>query len=113
VNNFKIRFFSNFFFITTLLVMYSSFACYSENATKEIKQVSGYVVDVESLSLKQLKSFELIDQNDSKFIFIVQGDLGKFSPSHMREHMLLGESVIVIYRTENGINIVESVNDLD
>ena len=93
--------------------MYSSFACDSENENKIMNEVSGYVVDVESLSLKQLKSFELIDQSDNKFIFIVQGDLGEFSPSHMREHMLLGESVIVIYRTENGINIVESVNDLD
>ena len=67
MNNFKIRFFPKFFFITTLLVMYSSFACDSENENKIMNEVSGYVVDVESLSLKQLKSFELIDQNDSKF----------------------------------------------
>ena len=46
MNNFKIRFFPKFLFITTLLVMYSSFACDSENENKIMNEVSGYVVDV-------------------------------------------------------------------
>lgn len=112
--NYKIRFFSYISYIISIILflILVTLSCGSENEIQGVNFVSGYVVNVESLSLKQLKSFELVDKNDHKIFFVVQGDLGKFSPSHMRQHMLLGESIIVKYSIEDGKNIVESVDDL-
>ena len=110
--NYKIKFFSCIT-ITALFLISITLSCDSEGEIQDVSFVSGYVVNVESLSLKKLKSFELIDQKDRKIFLIVQGDLGKFSPSHMRQHMLIGEPITVKYFVKDGKNIVESVEDLE
>ena len=110
--NYKIKFFSCIT-ITALFLISITLSCDSEGEIQDVSFVSGYVVNVESLSLKKLKSFELIDQKDRKILLTVQGDLGKFSPSHMRQHMLIGEPITVKYFVKDGKNIVESVEDLE
>jgi hypothetical protein len=61
------------------------------------KTVDGLVVNVTAASFSQIARFD-VRTDDSRIItFAVEGDVG-VTPSHLRQHMVLAEPVIVTYR---------------
>jgi hypothetical protein len=59
----------------------------------------GVVVEVEATSPVEASAFSLVTARNKRLVFIVNGDIG-FSASHLREHMLAGERVKVLYIKE-------------
>ncbi len=79
-------------------------------ADDSLEIVHGRVVDVQTGSIMEVDSFALVDGEGEEWSFVVEGPL-EFTPSHMREHMLTGDEVLVSYRRAGGLMIAVSVAD--
>jgi hypothetical protein len=73
-------------------------------------QVRGVVTDVKISSFTQIQAFSLRSDEGEAFEFIVEGNVG-ITPGHLREHMLLGDPVIVSIRYDNDLVIATQVDD--
>ena len=67
-------------------------------------QVRGQVVEVVSRNFSELESLRIRDQGGKEYVFETEGFIG-FTPSHVREHQLLGQSILVTYE-ERGARLV-------
>ena len=70
----------------------------------------GVVVDVQIATFTQIQAFTLRTDTGDTHEFVVEGNIG-ITPGHMREHMLLGDPVIVTVRYEDGLHIATHVED--
>ncbi len=75
-----------------------------------VQTVRGSIVGVEAGSVLELTSLELRDENGATWHFEAEGYQG-FTPSHLRQHMLQGLSVTVTYHEEEGILIIDGMED--
>ncbi|MCC7366976.1 MAG: hypothetical protein IT306_01050 [Chloroflexi bacterium] len=75
-------------------------------------QLRGLVVDVRIATFTQIQGFSLRTDDGSVYELIVEGDVG-ISPGHLREHMLLGEPVIVTVRYADDLQIATRVDDAE
>lgn len=75
--------------------------------------VRGYVVDVQSASLLELTSVKIVDGGGKGWTFEARdfSDPADFTPSHLREHMLLGEPVTIKYHEEDGVLVIDDIAD--
>jgi hypothetical protein len=73
-------------------------------------QLRGLVVDVQSASFSQVQAFTLRTDTGETHEFVVEGNVG-FTPSHLREHMMLGDPVVVSIRHSDGLQIATLVED--
>ena len=74
------------------------------------EQRRGLVVDVQIASFTQIQAFTLRTDEGETHEFTVEGNIG-ITPGHMREHMLLGDPVIVTIRYADGLQIATHVDD--
>lgn len=74
------------------------------------QSVRGHVLDVQARSLTEVESLTLVDDQGKEWQFQAQGNVG-FTPSHIREHMLLGQPVTVFYREEGEALVAVRVTD--
>jgi len=85
-------------------------ACGGADEAPEISTVSGVVLEVSARSLTQIDVLTVRDESGATLDF--QGGAYKgYSPSHLREHMLQGLWVTVLYREENGLLVIDEVAD--
>ena len=68
-------------------------ACNNENGEL---QVRGQVVEVVPRNFSELKLLRIRDDSGREYRFETDGFVG-FTPSHVKEHQLLGQSLLVIY----------------
>lgn len=81
----------------------------SENPGSD--QVRGMVVEVAGRNIVELESLRIRDESGKEWTFGAdQGFIG-FTPSHLREHQLVGESVLVSYITRGGQLVVVDISD--
>ena len=75
--------------------------------------IRGHLVDVQSESLLELTSAEIMDGDGKRWKFEARGfsEPGDFTPSHLREHMVLGEPVTVKYHDEDGVLVIDDITD--
>lgn len=59
-------------------------------------QVRGQVIEVVPRNFSELESFRIRDQSGKEYVFESEGFIG-FTPSHVREHQLLGQTILVTY----------------
>jgi hypothetical protein len=74
--------------------------------------VTGHVVEVESKSLTTFSSLVVRDDDGELWTFQGQGTFTGFTPSHLNEHKILGETVTVEYsEREDGSLIATKISD--
>ncbi len=59
-------------------------------------QVRGQVVEVVARNFSELETLRIRDEQDREFIFETEGFVG-FTPSHVKEHQFMGQSLLVTY----------------
>ena len=59
-------------------------------------QVRGQVVEVVPRNFSELELLRIRDESGREYEFETEGFVG-FTPSHVREHQLLGQSLLVTY----------------
>ncbi len=89
-------------------------ACHapSDEPNEPPMRFAGLVTDVAARTLLEFETIEVTDANGRAMVFHANGGaFDEFTPSHIREHMLLGEPVEVGYRAEGGRLIIVSLRD--
>jgi hypothetical protein len=59
-------------------------------------QIRGMVLEVVARNITEVETLRLLGEDDREYRFTSEGFVG-FSPSHLREHQLFGQPVIVSY----------------
>ena len=82
--------------------------------------VRGRIVDLNARSLLEVESLTIRDESGATNI-LEAGDeagdeadgveLGRFTPSHLREHMVTGQVVEVRYHDEGGRLVLDAISD--
>ena len=104
--------------MTAVAVALSLLACgdgashSGEDDGRTIESVRGMVLEVEPESLISLESLEIQDGEGKVWRFEGRGKVvAGFTPSHLNEHKLLGQSVEVAFYREGDALVLESISD--
>jgi hypothetical protein len=60
------------------------------------EQVHGHVVEVVARNITEVETLRIRDESGQVWVFTTEGFAG-FTPSHLREHQLFGQAVVVSY----------------
>ena len=76
------------------------------------QSVRGLIRDVEARSLLELESLTVEGQRGRVWRFEARGEkLPELTPSHLREHMVLGQPVTVTFHQEDGVLVLDAITD--
>lgn len=77
-----------------------------------VSEMRGLITEVQAASLTEVESFTLQEEGTGKlWTFTAEGFIG-FTPSHLRQHMLEGQMVVVRYRDSYGRLVAILVSDV-
>ena len=76
-----------------------------------VRTYRGIVVDVKESEPFVLSSINLEGRDGEVKEFRIKREMDGFTPSHLREHMVLGAPVFVRYRDDGGILVIVSISD--
>ncbi len=78
----------------------------------EVETVRGLIQEVNARSLLELDTLIVKDADGAAWVFQGGGTIiSGFTPSHLRDHMLQGHSVSVAFHRENGVLIIDDLED--
>ena len=84
----------------------------SADQTNGQQIVRGRIVNVDARSLLEIESLTIRDKSGAAYTVEARGVLfGKFTPSHLREHMVSGTSVEVTYYDEGDRLVLGAISD--
>jgi hypothetical protein len=89
-------------FIAGILVIATACGNGDDTARGEGTSVTGMVVSVTPRSLTEFELLAIVDSDGTRWEF-AGGLFSGFTPSHLSEHMALGEPVTVFYTAEGGV----------
>jgi hypothetical protein len=95
-----------------LVIIIFSNCKYTLEDSREEYQITGRIVDVESYSLTIANKLSLQSGNVISD-YVIEATVGDFTPSHIRNHMLTGDIVKIIYVVSNNQNIIIHIEDYD
>ncbi len=75
-----------------------------------LKQVRGHVVEVTARNIAEFETLTIRDDEGREYTFTSEGFTG-FTPSHLREHRLFGQSLLVTYREDDGRLVAVKTED--
>ena len=79
-----------------LLLLFAALLSLAACGDGETRQVRGQVIEVSARNFAELETLRIRDDAGREYRFIAEGFIG-FTPSHVREHQLLGQSLLVTY----------------
>ena len=83
----------------------------SDSGELQEGQVRGRVLEVVGRNLAELETLRIRDESGKEWAFsAAQGFIG-FSPSHIREHQIAGESLLITYVVQDGQLIALDIID--
>ena len=75
------------------------------------KTVTGMVTDVVERNLSEVELLRVRDRSDNIWEFTTLGNIG-MSPAHLKQHQVLGQGVLVVYKRIGGRLVVSEIRDL-
>ena len=75
------------------------------------KTVTGMVTDVVERNLSEVELLRVRDRLDNTWEFTTLGNIG-MSPAHLKQHQVLGQGVLVVYKTIGGRLVASEIRDL-
>ena len=84
----------------------------SDSKGQSSEMVHGLVRAVQTRSLLELESLTVEDDDGTEWRFEARGRrFADFTPSHLREHMVLGVPVTATFHRENGVLVLDDITD--
>ncbi len=74
-------------------------------------QVRGLILEVDSRSITEVETLRIRDEAGIVWTFAADKSFVGFTPSHLREHQLLGDTVLVTYTNRDGVLMAEHIGD--
>ena len=103
---------------TLLLALFCALSCESEGSESEfegsrtLESVRGIVLEVEAESLISLNALDVQDESGKLWHFEGRGRVVPgFTPSHLNEHKLLGQSVLVTFYRDGEALVLQDIAD--
>ena len=78
--------------------------------TEVTKQVRGQILEVVGRNIAEVELLRIRDENGQIWSFVTEGPVG-FTPSHLREHQLFGEPVLVSYVEKEDTLVAVDIRD--
>ena len=75
------------------------------------KTVTGMVTDVVERNLSDVELLRVRDRSDNIWEFTTLGNIG-MSQAHLKQHQVLGQGVLVVYKRIGGRLVVSEIRDL-
>lgn len=97
-----------------ILLVIGNLSCNGEHmdiSDESLVEVSGSVIEFKARSLTEIDYLTLGTAEGQIYNLKVGKNLGKFTPSHIRQHMVHGELVEISYFRRDGENWVRSIQD--
>ena len=89
----------------------AAWACGGDSDRQDPSEtITGMIVEVEAGSLIDLDSLTVRDAAGTTWRFVSRNFRG-FTPSHLNEHRVQGQSVTVAFHRENGDLIIDAITD--
>jgi hypothetical protein len=98
--------------ILALLLLLST-ACVSDETVDNVtvaKQVRGQIVEVVARNIAEIELLTIRDDSGLEYTFTTKEAVG-FTPSHLKEHQLLGQSVLIKYVDQGGRLVAVEMGD--
>ena len=95
------------------LVLLGAAACdqpSSPGAESAGKQIRGRVLEVVARDFTEVETLRLLGDDDQEYRFTTEGFTG-FTASHLREHQLFGQPVVVSYVKKDGQLVAVNITD--
>ena len=84
----------------------------SDEQTTPPSVFSGFIMEFAPRSLLDFESIKVVDESGTVMEFHSGGRrFSHFTPSHIREHMVLGQGVVVSYREDGGVFHIVEITD--
>ena len=93
--------------ILVALVLVGFLSCKESNHS----EIIAYVTEVQSESLTRVKSLKVVDTGGKEWVFENVGKFQGFTPSHLFEHSLNQEPIIIKFKEQLGRFIIVSIDD--
>lgn len=75
-----------------------------------VRQVRGQIVKVVARNIAEIELLAIRDDTRREYTFTTEGAV-EFTPSHLKEHQLLGQSVLVKYVEQGGKSVAVEIGD--
>ena len=85
-------------------------AAKTSSPTESTGEVRGLVVEVVGRNIAEIETLRIRATDEKVWTFTSEGPLG-FSPSHLREHQLFGQVVIVSYKSRGDVLVAVEIGD--
>ena len=93
--------------ILVALVLVGFLSCKESNPS----EIIAYVTEVKSESLTRVKWLKVVDTDGNEWVFGNVGKFQGFTPSHLFEHSLNQEPIIIKFKEQLGRFIIVSIDD--
>ena len=87
-----------------------SSSCGANTNPGAIQQVRGHVIEVVGRNITDVETVRILDSDGKTWTFTTRGFVG-FSPSHLVQHQLFGDTIEVRYTMENEVLIALEIVD--
>ena len=74
-------------------------------------QVRGLILEVVSRNITEVETLRIRDEAGIVWTFAAEKSLVGFTPSHLLQHQLLGDTVVVTYTNRDGVLMAEHIGD--
>ena len=99
--------------VAALLIASLSCAGSSDQGSEALvaETVHGLITHVDSRSLLRVRSLTVVDDSGARWVFEADRRFDDFTPSHLREHMVLGLPLTITFHREDGRLIMDELAD--
>ena len=94
-----------------ILFLFTVLSCDKPTTDSGLGSDRGLVSEVSARSLNTVNWFEIEAEAGTVIRFRAEGSLGEFTPSHLRQHMITGQPVLVSFVIKKGEKIAVDVED--
>ena len=99
--------------IPSILLVFMAVSCIPDKNSGETRltqEVRGHVVQVVPRNISEFETLHIKSETQKYYEFTSQGFTG-FTPSHIKEHQLFGQTLLVKYINKNGNLIAIALED--
>jgi len=88
----------------------SSCANSGKKQSEKSELVRGHLIEVEAASIVEVASLAIRDEDGTTWSFDAMRYRG-VTPSHLRDHMLRGLPITVVFHVENDVRLIDEITD--
>ena len=95
--------------ILTFISVFLTVNCLKNDNTEAY--MIGRIINIDSISITESNSITLIDRNEKIWKFDFEDEFNHFTPSHLKEHMISGDLIKIIFLPSQDSRTIVDITD--